>query len=241
MNQMISKRVISAIILLILLNTGCREKDELTLPVKVYFKIGISQDNSYNSEYLVFTNCQIGIRSIQFEGKREAGGDVYFETDSKMNYQKLSFLQPTLVTVFDIPQGIYDYMKWCLTTKCLIIDDLPESSSCLGIVISGNYTYMNGSVIPFIFAIDALEQISVWASSPDGTSTIVLSVNKEYEANILLAPANAFHSISRESLEKAEVFGNDGNQIIIISSSKNKYLYEILLYRIFQNVSLIIR
>jgi hypothetical protein len=99
-----------ASVILILFMAGCREKDDLTLPVKVYFKIGISPENSLNTEYLHFTDCKIGIQRIQFEGKREAGTDIFFETDPNMNLQTLSFAQqPLTISVFNIPQGIYNY------------------------------------------------------------------------------------------------------------------------------------
>ena len=71
-------------IILILFFPSCTEKDELTLPVNVDFMISIS-DNSSNDEYLTFTGGVIGIQKIGFEGKREAGEDVFFETDPKMD------------------------------------------------------------------------------------------------------------------------------------------------------------
>jgi hypothetical protein len=68
-----------------------------------------------------------------------------------------------------------------------------------------------------------------------------LSVNKEYEATVLFAPEKAFSSISRESFEEAEISGDSGNPKIIISSSKNKGLYMILSYRIFQSAEVVVK
>jgi hypothetical protein len=231
------------IITLILFIAGCTEKDELTLPVKVYFKIGISPDNSLNTEYLDFTKCQIGIQSIQFEGKREAGTDIFFETDPNMNLQTLSFTQqPLIISIFNIPQGIYNYMKWDISMKCIDTEGLIDDHyPCIGIVISGDYTSLDGSKIPFIFAIDEPELFSVRSYDPNDNSTIVLSVNKEYEATVLFAPEKAFSSISRESFEEAEISGDSGNPKIIISSSKNKGLYMILSYRIFQSAEVVVK
>jgi hypothetical protein len=234
------------IIILILSINGCSDKDDFTLPVKVYFKIGISPVKPLDSEYLSFTECQIGIQRILFEGKREAGTDIFFETDPKMNLQTLSFTQePMTISVFDIPQGVYNYMRWDISMKCIetegLIDDRDESYPCIGIIISGNYKALDGSLIPFIFAIDEPEQFSVMSSDPDGNSSIVLSVSKEYEATVFFAPGRAFSAISRESFEEAEISGDSEHPKIIISSSKNKYLYEILLYRIFLSASVIVK
>jgi len=235
---------LAGLILLVLIS-GCSKKDDLTLPVKVYFKIGVAQNSSYNAEYFVFNECEIGIQSIRFEGKREAGGDIYFETDSKMNLQPITFLQPVQVSVFDIPQGIYYYMKWDLTMKCInpegLTDGRDESDPCIGITVSGNYMTTYGGSIPFVLAIDEAEQFDVSASDPDGNSLIALSVDREYEATVLFDPEYAFHIISREVFETTEVLNVNGIPTIIISSHKNTDLYMILLYRIFQNVTISVK
>jgi len=233
------------ILALIIFTTGCIRKDDLTLPVKVHFKIGISSDNFLNIEYLAFTECQIGIQGIQFEGKREAGTDIFFETDSKMDLQTISFLQPVSISTFDVPQGIYTYMKWDIIMKCIdtegLIGDRNEYDPCIGIIISGIYKSLEGSEIPFIFAIDEPELFSVRSYDPDNNSKIVLSVRKEYEATVLFDPGKAFSTITRESLENAEPSGDGENLVIIISSSKNQDLYEILLYRIFQSAKVVVK
>ncbi len=224
------------------------EKDELTLPVRVYFKIGISPENSTSSSYLSFTEGQIGVQGIQFEGKREAGEDIFFETDPKMNLQTFAFStsEQTLISDFDIPQGIFNYMKWDINLKKIetegYIDDDDTGSLSIGLVISGIYKYSDGSSIPVIIAIDDTEQFSVKSDDPVGNSRIVLSSNKEYyEAVLLLAPVYAFSSISRESLEEADISGDPGHQVIIISRNENEDLYENLLYRIALSARILIR
>jgi len=235
-------------LILFIAGSGCKEKDELTLPVRVYFKIGISPENSSSSAYLRFNEGQIGVQGIQFEGKREAGEDIFFETDPKMNLQALEFStsEQTLISDFDIPQGIFNYMKWDVNLKKIAtegyIDDDETGSLSIGLVISGIYKYSDGSSIPVIIAIDDTEQFSVKSDDPVGNSRIVLSANKEYyEAVLLLAPVYAFSSISRESLEEADISGDPGHQVIIISRNENEALYENLLYRIALSARILIR
>jgi hypothetical protein len=243
---MIIKRINLVGVILLILISGCTKKDDLTLPVKVHFKIGISQNNSLINEYLDFSDCRIGIQNIKFEGKREIGTDIYFETDPEIYFQSISLAQdPTQICTFDIPQGVYNSMKWDLSMICLETDELAEDQDvswpCVGIIISGYYTYLNGSVIPFIFAIDAPEQFRVISHDPEGNSSITLSVNKEYEAIVYFAPAKAFGAISRESFETAKISGDSLNPVIIISSSENTSLYEILIYRIFLSASVLVK
>lgn len=238
------------IITLSLFFTGCTEKDDLTLPVKVEFKIGISE-NSAKDEYLTFNGGEIGIRKIQFDGKREAGEDVFFETDPEINFPSLAFnssVQPALISDFDIPQGIFNYMKWDINLKEIVIDELigdddddDTDSPYIGLAISGIYTYLSGTTVPFIIAIDNTELLSVKAYDQDGNSRIVLYVDKDYEAVLLLDPAYAFHSISRESLEEADVSDNSGTPVILISSDENEDLYEDLLYRIDQSAKVLVK
>jgi hypothetical protein len=247
-----------AIIILLLLIAGCIEKDELTLPVKIHLKIGIAPYTPYNYddyEYLGFGKSYIRVQRIRFEGEREAGEDVFFETDPKINLQTLEFgREPATISVFDIPQGIYNYMKWDINLKRIttagIFDENDTDSLHIGLVISGSYESLNERDeewgepihIPFIIAIDDTEQFSVMSHDPEGNSSIVLSGNKNHEAILLLAPLNAFLSISRESIEEAaDISRDNGHQIIMISRNENEDLYEILLYRIMLSAKVIVK
>ncbi len=222
---------------LVLFITGCTKKDELTRPVKVYFKIGISTDSTVIApEYFAFNECQIGIQSIQFEGKREAGGDIYFETDSKMNLPTITFREPAVISEFDVPQGIYYYMKWIITMKCM-----EEYTPCTGIVIKGDYFPQTGLEMPFLLEIEQPEEFSVKAYDPENRSTIVLTKNKEYQATVLIDPVNAFNAISRYDMENAEISDTGGETCIIISRIKNGDLYTILLNRIFGSAKVVIK
>lgn len=247
---MIHNKIKLVILILILLFPSCTEKDELTLPVNVDFMISIS-DNSSNDEYLSFTGGVIGVQKIGFEGNRDAGEDVFFETDPKMNLPQLAFgtsAQPASISDFDIPQGIFNYMKWDINLKEIFIDELNEDddgddddSPNIGLAISGTYSYQSGVSIPVIIAIDIAEHFSVRSFDPDGNSTIVLSVDKDYDAVLLLDPGYAFHSISRESLEEADTSDDSGTEVIVISGEENEDLYEVLLYRIAQSAKVVVK
>jgi len=247
---MINFKIRLAGIILILFFPSCTEKDELTLPVNVDFMISIS-DNSSGDEYLSFTGGVIGVQKIGFEGKRDAGEDIFFETDPKMNLPQLTFgtyAQPASISDFDIPQGIFNYMKWDINLKKIVIDELndddddgDDDSLYTGLAILGTYSYQSGVSIPIILAIDNAEQFSVRSFDPEGNSTIVLSVEKDYDAVLLLDPGYSFHSISRESIEEAETSDDSGTEVILISSEENEDLYEVLLYRIAQSAKVIVK
>lgn len=224
-------------IILIPLIGGCTRKDELTLPVRVYLKIGIITDSSSvkSPKYLEFNECQIGIESIRFEGKREAGGDVYFETDSKMNLNTITFLEPVLISEFDIPQGIYYYMKWDIKMR-----SIEAYNPNTGITIKGNYYSLAGPKIPFVLEIEQPEEFSIRAFDPEDRTTIVLTKFRFYEAKVLFNPVIAFQALSQESFENAQISSDAGN-IIIISKNENENLYAILLDRIFKSAKVVVK
>jgi len=236
-------------ITLILFITGCTEKDEFTRPVNINLKISFIRSFT---NYFEFTEGRIGVQRIRFEGKREAGGDVFFETDTKADFPTLEFVgqqEAAKVSSFEIPQGIYTNMKWDINLKEIVNDELiyddDTDSLNKGLIIKGDYLYDDWWIwgdepppenwipsIPFIFSVDYTERFSFSSFFPDPNSNEVLTDNKDYEVILLLNLAYAFDSISRESFEEAEISGDSEHPVVIISSNKNKYLYEIILHRL---------
>jgi hypothetical protein len=224
-------------ITLILFIAGCieQEKDDLTLPVRVHFKIDLKDD--HDGPIIIYGIGNIGIQYIQFEGIREAGGNVYFETDPEMDlsYNGYTFTKAPIYD-YDIPQGIYNYMRWDIALKRIVIpQELKDDADSLsvGLVIHGSLE--NWDVpwifIPVIFAVDDTEEFI--ARFPD---RIALSANKDYEATLILAE-NAFRSVSYED---AEISGEGEFQRIIITSTKNKDMYEKILYQLHRSASVVI-
>jgi|WetSurSiteA1Bulk_404760.scaffolds.fasta_scaffold71590_1 hypothetical protein len=243
---MIPDKIKLVIVTLALSIAGCTEKDELTLPVTINLKIGIrKQEGSFG-----FNEGWIGVQRIQFGGKRESGGDVFFETDPSNNFPTLEFIeQYAKISSFEIPQGIYTNMKWDIFLNKIETDEVTDyndtDSLNAGLVIKGDYFYDDWwwwidqpppenwvPSIPFVLIIDSIEQFSFMSYFPDPNCNGVLTENKEYQVILLFNLFYAFDSISPESFEKAEISGDSLNQKVIISRNKNKYLYEIILYRL---------
>ena len=248
---MILNKIKLVIIILMLFIYGCT-KDELTLPVKIHLKIGsnlekeewvdIPEDPIFESAYFEFTSGRIAVQKILFEGIREAGGDVFFETDPEIDSLTLGFIhQFKSISDFDIPQGIYNTFKWDIRLKKLetneLIDNDDTASLNTGLIIRGYYNHVwwsqedifevdSAYVIPFILAIHDTEMFSFI------TSNIVLSENKDYVVNLLFDFAYAFDSISSKSFEEAEISGDSLNQRVIISKGENKYWYDTILNRL---------
>jgi hypothetical protein len=242
------------VMILILSMDGCTEKDDLARLVRIRFKIGFTAksafwESGWAAESYSFTEGWIDIQKIQFEGKREAGEDVYFETDPEINLPIIKFEaqprreQSSLISDFDIPQGIYDNMAWDITMKKMVTDKLiaydDTDSLDIGLVINGSYNDIWGDspyTIRILVAIDDTMQFSLRSYPRYGNPKIVISENRDNEAILYLDLYYTFSPISRESIEEAEISSDiDGEPILIISSDKNKQLYENILYRISQS------
>lgn len=263
-----------AIFLLLCALSGCRkEKDELTLPVSVSFKmalkVGFSADSSLGGEYLKFNRCEMGLDKIILTGKRETGKDILFRTKPEVDFTKVFstlLKEPVQIYLFDIPQGIYKEIKWHIyvswavginslldlgcTTKELIeagFEDMSPDGALFpvyagpSILVLGTYEYLDGSVIPFVFAHDIMMDIEALTYDTEGNSIIVLSVDKKYESTMSINLEYAFQSLSREALEHAEISGEDKNQVIIISQRKNEELFNSLTSQNFMSAKVTIR
>jgi len=221
---------------LVLLSVGCTKKDEFTVPVSIQFQIGIKPFGELSDPgYFHFNWVHVLIGRIEFDGKREAGGDVFFQTDPHLDGPFLEFdTKPVVITSLDLPQGIYNPMLWDIYLKKieglgLTGMDLPKT----GLIIYGGYEYTDGTAIDVFVCINDTELLSFRSYTSEFESEIVLSAGRTYNVILLFDLYNAFLPVSRESVEMAETSpGINGEPVIIISSNKNKNLYDHLLYRI---------
>ena len=223
-------------LILVLLISGCIRKDELTRPVRVNLNIGIAPgEASSRPEYFYFNWAHIGISRIEFTGKREAGGDVFFETSDSPGNQAIEFSEgKELLTSLDLPQGIYNPMRWDIHLRGMATSGLiGYDAQGSGLVVWAIYEYPDGSVIPVFLCIDDSEIFSFKTYGPDLDSEIALSESQTFNVILQFDLYSAFWPVSRESIESAENSVDlYGKPVIIISSSKNKALYQNLLFRI---------
>ena len=221
---------------IVLLSAGCTKKEEFTIPVRVQFGIGIKPSGELSDPgYFHFNWVHVLIGKIEFDGKREAGGDVFFQTDLHLDGPYLEFdTKPVAITSFDLPQGIYNPMSWDIHLKKIEVSGLTGMKMpSTGMLIYGGYEYADGTAVDVFICINDTELLSFRSYNSEFESEIVLSDDRTYEVILLFDLYNAFLPVSRESVEKAETSpGINGEPVIIISSNKNKNLYDHLLYRI---------
>ncbi len=232
-------------ITLILLLAGCREpeKDDLTLPARVQLFIGITEEYHDGWDDLMYWGGEIGIQRIRFEGKREAGEDVFFETDPAMNFQSITLTNPPRsVSNFDLPQGVYTFMKWEIDLKKIMTQGISGyedmDSLNIGIYFSGSYDWMYGDepLNPVILAVDDTVRLSIRSHENVKFELSEGYEDRTYSVFLTFDPCAAFNPISKDSIQNLETSKGNSGEIVLISSNKNENLYKDLFYKITRSV-----
>jgi hypothetical protein len=228
------------LLILLLLFTGCikKEKDEITLPGKIMLKISLAYHGPYVYPEI---GGSMGIKSIRFEGKRDAGEDVFFETNPETIFPTLDIGTGGFISDFDIPRGVYNYMKMEIDMKRIVtkpLNDLELDSLNIGLYFVGKYDYGYGDPIeplPFFFTIDDTVKLSFRS---EVNQKFVLS-DEESGVSLLLDPFAVIQQIGQDVIENLEPSGHVGHQIILISNNNNKGMHAYILSQICQTARII--
>jgi hypothetical protein len=228
------------VLMFILIITGCIKppKDETTLPGKIILKISIADHGGYIFPWF---RGYIGVKSVRFEGKRDAGEDVFFETNPDQNFPVLDISKGGYISNFDIPRGVYNDMKMDIELKKIVVDpilDYELDSLNIGLLFIGHYEIYYGdpeSPLPIYYIVDDTVTLS-FRSEPN--RKFVLS-DKESGVSLILDPFFAIGTIDQDIIENLEPSGNIVHQVILISSSKNKDMHEYILSQIYRSAKII--
>jgi hypothetical protein len=232
-------------------------KDEFTLPVRIYLSVKIGEQNKTDNT-LSFERGEIVINGILFDGKREAGGDYTFNTESGNKFGPQDFYPQSQVqqelTYFDVPQGIYTMMKWKFELSDGLerfdedddeegdIEEEEEDDNTLtpGLILHGNYINLDGEILEVRIEIDPFESFECLSITETGDNNINIISGNTYNAVLYFDPYFVFRAISIESLEDADCSDDEISPVLLISSDSNEELYEIILFRLQQSVKIVI-
>jgi len=226
------KSFISYIIILCLISfVSCKKDKQWKLPTdlhtKVYLRNTISSSNN-----IQFTDGSITITEYKFNGEREQGDDMFF-TKPLSNGINIPFSNNLVNELeFDIPQGTYDKVIISLRTY-----------STNTITLNGTYTDINGDKYPLKFEMSSEEYFSTIALSSSVSNTIVFDKDIPMTAYISFDPVYWFQTISVNMLEDIIVHEEESDKedetgIILINKNSNSSLYDIIINRIGQELSI---
>ncbi len=239
-------------LMILLLLSGCIPDDELSTPVTVNLNL-VMGTNLPGINHVEFYNTVIAVQQIKFYGIREEGSDIFFSSQPTVPFgiYAIKKNQPaSKIDVFDIPQGVYNQMRWEIKTKEIdddyyedYFDDKLEEYidvDDFGIVIEGKYKRLNGSEILLFIAIDPTEILLMETFNTGGNNQLSLISGKTYNLILEINPYIAIQNIERILLENADADEEDDIEYIEISSDENEDLYERILFRLKNTVKAII-
>jgi hypothetical protein len=224
-------------------------KDELTLPAKVYFGFGFV----FHQEELILDTPDPGglksklppgfhggklevnsgtlmIRSLEFDGRRDEGRDVFFVADLR---------EPLVIDLetatgnqelrFDIPQGVYNMIEILLQ---------PGGSTTPPLVLEGTISRGAAHVIPVRFELDIYEKMRIRAE-PHGSDKIVLRRDIPSYAWIVVDAGSMFRFIHPTMFRDAILSDIGGVETLLINSGTNQELFNALATRVEKSISIV--
>lgn len=232
------RKVTYIIIILVGILSSCQDDEAFKIPTDVGFQVDINRDSSTDGR-LSFTQGHITIASFAFEGRREEGGDVYFENDYEQGLSiSFDLNQPVDELKFQIPQGYYTRIEVALET----FDDADAS----GLVLTGSYLNANGIRYPVRIELESSLDFELEAKDNAGNAEILLKADSPATALIKLDPTGWFATVPASYLDNAVLVQEEGESevetgasFILISEEVNENIYDIIINRIERSTALV--
>ncbi len=225
-----------------LLLSAC-SKDELTFPAKVFFEfemIAHKEGNNLKSgppfdlpfSTLTINQGALVIESIEFDGRREEGRDVFFISDLKqLVIVDLETGKSNQELSFDIPQGIYNRIDIYLELG---------GNEEIPLVLEGNIGKGQSDRIPLRFEYNIRDRIKVRAEPGGQANKIVLRKDTPSRARIVLDAGKVFQSVKLPVLQNATVSRLFGEDVILINPYNNNDIFNKLADRLEKSFKVII-
>jgi hypothetical protein len=219
-------------------------KDEFTRPVRVAFSVSINEQYK-SDDTLSFESGEIVLNNIRFDGKREAGGDYSFSTESGKKFGPQVFYTESgsqqTIADFDLPQGIYTSMRWKFElSNGLKRFEYDDDNDTPGLILKGSYINPEGETVNIRIEIDPFELFECLSLTVTGNTNIDIISGQEYNVKLCFDPYFAFRAISAKTLEDADYSDDEMVPLLLISSDSNEELYEMILFRLQQSVKIVV-
>jgi hypothetical protein len=240
------------IVLPALLISGACSKDPLTKPSNVSFTFvmngfDMSDDKSEtiaftsginnpgvpgaSNNHFIIDHGTLSISSIEFEGRREQGQDVFFESDlGQAIVANLSDGTTNVPVRFDIPQGVYNHLE--------VVLNLGENEQA-PLVLHGRLTKGPMQDYPVRFEYRFTERVRIKGRGQQNQQ-IVLQADRQSVARVELQAENLFRLINMGMIMNASIVNEGGQEIILIDNTNNLPIFNMIANRLSNSFSLII-
>jgi len=198
------------------------KRNQLKKPTTVSIKMNINR-NASNDGRLQFNEGFIIIEEFVVEGTRREGDPISFEK-SFPNGLEINFLDQDVSELdYELPQGAYTELVFTFATKYV--------GGNSNIEVQGVYTNDQNQDIPIVFSFTDEDEIRIIGDDSRGGSNIILDKSKHSSAEIQFDPIYWFELVSNNMLDNATLYNQNGVQTIIVSSSKNEDIYDLVVDR----------
>lgn len=192
-------------------------------PTDVQFKADINKSQTLNGR-LSFNSGYLFIESFDYDGDREKGDDVIFNSEFVNGLQVPFDLNTSLTELqFMIPQGEYKRIDIGIRTF--------DNGTDPTILLEGVYEYIAGGTIPVRFEYEDSKQFGIRAEE-DGGGNIILDKDVSSVAKIVMDPVYWFEVVPESYFESATITNLGGVNTIVINKSENDAIYNIVLNRL---------
>lgn len=210
-------------ILGVVLLLGACQKAELKKPTRVNFAFDLNKAPGQSS--LKLNSGEINLVDFNITGDRIEGDDIAFNR---------AFSERIMIDVngsgevkeldFDLPQGQY--------SSILLNFNIDEDGTDPALRLFGTYKPTSGPVHALIFEYFGSQSFNIAGENDLTDPTIVMDKDFDKKVTIELDPVYWFESLTANQLDNADVNVVTGQDEIILSSTSNIALYEIVLNRI---------
>ncbi len=216
------KTITFYIIILSFLFVQCK-KNELKKPTDVSFKMDINRNVSQQG-HLVFTEGNIFIQDFSIEGDRKEGESISFSKSFpeglNINFSPMNSISEL---AFDIPQGDYNELVVAFSIKYY--------NGNSNIMVKGAYTNASGDSTPLLYEFKDDDLISIVGEDDEGEASIVLDKDISVNALVQFDPVYWFATVSNSLLDNATLVNLNGTQTILVNSSTNEGIYDLVVDR----------
>lgn len=206
---------------------GCIPDDELSKPVKVDLFLQ-TDENTSGSNYIFIHNIYIAVDEISFYGIRQEGSDIFFQSQPSAesgNYM-LNPASNMQLASFDMPQGVYNQMKWELRTHNLpagfVSDPYTDlflsplgGSQNFGMIITADFfEEPDDEPVKVIMGVEP-NNVSSFLTTTSNGQTPELQSSQVFRVDLLIKFYQAFTSIEPDAWDDAYIreyeFDDDDN------------------------------
>lgn len=194
---------------------ACSKVNQWKEPTSICFDLALSTTQFLDGDLTLRTG-HLDMSNFIFDGQREEGGDVYFETDYDQSIQVPVKGVAIDAMTFDVPQGVYTEMEIHLGDK-----DQPST-----LVLEGEWKANTTNPVFVQVELEKVEQWSILGKNQARQQQPLELTAKKATASIVLQPHLWITVEQRMLWEMAETVLVNGRTTLLVNPTTNVELYQ---------------